>query len=138
MGRTIYVPDADDARAALDQIKSEALAAGGEDGGRIAVLTGFARAFLDRAEKSRRHPPPQHLLKAFSLYRAACELIFAMLEFDPMDALMSASAPDGAAKAPALLDDINNTLGLDWKIRELERMERQKTQREWQARPSRK
>jgi hypothetical protein len=37
MGRTIYVVDADDARAALDQIKTEALADSGEDGGRIAA-----------------------------------------------------------------------------------------------------
>jgi hypothetical protein len=135
MGRTIYVFDADDGRAALDQIKSEALASGGEDGGRIAALTGIAGVFLDRADKSRRHSLPQ-LLKAFSLYRAACELIFAMLEFDPLDALMY--APDGAAKAPALLADINNELARDWEIRELERRERQKAQREWQARPSRK
>jgi hypothetical protein len=40
MGRTIYVVDIDDARAALDQIKAEAIADGGEDGGRIAALPG--------------------------------------------------------------------------------------------------
>ena len=49
MGRSIYVVDADDARAALDQIKNEALGDGGEDGGRIAAVTGIARVFLDRA-----------------------------------------------------------------------------------------
>jgi hypothetical protein len=90
----------------------------GEDGGRIAALTGIARVFLDRADKSRY--PPQSL-KAFSLYRAACKLIFAMLEFDPaaLDTLIEALEDSSAAKAPAVLDRINRKLARDWEIREL-------------------
>jgi hypothetical protein len=131
MGRKIYVVDADDARAALDQIKIEAVADGGEDGGRIAALTGIARVFLDRADKSRYQPP--QLLKAFSLYQAACKLIFAMLEFDPLslDALMEALEDSSAAQAPAALDRINRKLARDWEISELER----KAQRRQQATP---
>jgi hypothetical protein len=135
MGRTVYVVDADDARAALDQIKNEAVADGGEDGGRIAALTGIARVFLDRADKSRYQPP--QLLKAFSLYRAACKLIFAMLEFDPtsFETLMEAVEDSSAAKAPAVLDRINRKLARDWEIRELERKEQREAQRKVQARP---
>ena len=135
MGRTVYVIDADDARAALDQIKNEAVADGGEDGGRIAALTGIARVFLDRADKSRYQPP--QLLKAFSLYRAACKLIFAMLEFDSvaLETLMEALEDSYAAKAPAVLDRINDKLARDWEIRELERKEQREAQRKVQARP---
>jgi hypothetical protein len=135
MGRTIYVCDADDARAALDQIKNEALTDGGEDGGRIAALTGIARVFLDRADKSRNRPP--QLLKAFSRYHAACNLIFAMLEFDPtaLETLMEALEDSPAAKAPRDLDRINRKLARDWEIRELERKEQREAQRKRQATP---
>jgi hypothetical protein len=136
MGRTIYVVDADDARAALEQIKTEAVADGGEDGGRIAALTGIARVFLDRADQSRYRPP--QLLKAFSLYRAACELIFAMLEFDPvaLETLIEAMADSSAAeKAPAVLHRINRRLARDWEIKELERKEQREAQRKRQAMP---
>ena len=133
MGRTIYVVDADDARAALDQIKVEALAEGGEDGGRIAALTGIARVFLDRADKSRYQPP--QLLKAFSLYRAACQLIFAMLEFEPAAIEAFVGALEGSEKAPAALARINRKLAHDWEIRELERKEQREELRKLKARP---
>jgi hypothetical protein len=109
MGRTIYVLDADDARAALDQIKNEAVADGGEDGGRIAALTGIARVFLDRADKARYRPP--QLLQAFHLYHTTCKLISLMLEFDPLalDTLMEAL--EDAEKAIAVLDRINRKAG---------------------------
>jgi hypothetical protein len=132
MGRTIYVVDADDARAALDQIKVEALASGGEDGGRIAALTGIARVFLDRADQSS-HQPPQ-LLKAFRLYHDACKLIFAMLEFEP-GWLEAFEAPEGSKKAPAALDRINHKLAHDWEIRELERKEQREARRKLKATP---
>jgi hypothetical protein len=135
MGRTIYVVDADDARTALDQIKVEALADGGEDGGRIAALTGIARVFLDRADKSR-HRPPQ-LLKAFRLYHDTCKLIFAMLEFDPgsVETLMEALEGSSAKKAPAALHRINHKLAHDWEIRELERKEQREALRKLKATP---
>jgi hypothetical protein len=129
MGRTIYVFDADNARAALDQIKNEAVASGGEDGGRIAALTGIARTFLDRADTSRRWSP--ELLKTFSLYRAACDLIFAMLEFDPLTLDALSKTLDGTAKAPTLLRKVNSRLERDWEIGELERRERRKEQRKY-------
>jgi hypothetical protein len=134
MGRTIYVLDADDARAALNQIKNEAVANGGEDDGRIAAVTGIARVFLDRADKSRYQPP--QLLKAFSIYRAACELIFAMLEFNPLslDALMEELDNSSAPKAPIVLRNVNRKLARDWEIRELERKEQREAQRREQAR----
>ena len=135
MGRRIYVFDADDARAALDQIKNEALADGGEDGGRIAALTGIARVFLDRADKSRYQPP--QLLKAFGLYRAACELIFRMLEFDPLslDALMEELDNSSAPEARTVLHNVNFRLERDWEIRALERKEQREAQRKRQAMP---
>jgi hypothetical protein len=135
MGRTIYVYDADDARAALDQIRIEALGDGGEDGGRIAALAGIARVFLDRADKARYQPP--QLLKSFSLYRATCESIFAMLEFNPssLDALMEELDDSSAPKARTVLHSVNFRLERDWKIRELERKERREAQRREQARP---
>jgi hypothetical protein len=75
------------------------------------------------------------LLKAFSLYHAACDLIFAMLEFDPaaLDTLMEAL--EDSAKAPAVLDRINRKLARDWEIRELERKEQREAQRKRQATP---
>jgi hypothetical protein len=56
------------------------------------------------------------LLKAFSIYRAACELIFAMLEFDPLalETLMEALEDSSTAKVPAVLDRINHKLAHDW------------------------
>jgi hypothetical protein len=54
MGRTVYVVDADDARTALDQIESEALAhGGGEDSGRIAALAYSSTERTNRATSRR-------------------------------------------------------------------------------------
>ena len=75
------------------------------------------------------------MLKAFSLYHAACDLIFAMLEFDPAALDTLAALEDSTAKAPTVLDRINHKLARDWEIRELERKEQREAQRKLQARP---